>query len=77
MCQHRNKQLCGTVHMVNFFGSAPLPIFAQAAQEAPLPPLGTLTEVTEGATACLPACQPEGERLADRSVCACVCGWGR
>lgn len=78
MCQAEDERQRGAVHMGNFFGSAPLPIFAQAAQEArldPLTPLGTLTEATKGAAACLPA--RRGATRRPQCVCARVCGWVR
>lgn len=45
------------------FGSPPLPIFAQAAQET-CTPVCALTEPRRGATV---ACQPEALRYRDRS----------
>lgn len=74
MCQAEDERQRGAVHMGNFSGSAPLPIFAQAAQEArldPLTPLGTLTEATKGA-ACLPASQKGSDTPTAVCVRACV-----
>lgn len=56
--------------MGNFFGSVPLPIFAQAAQEAwlaPLTPLGTLAEEKKGC-----CCLPASQKGSDTPTAVCV-----